>query len=139
MMIASVMICAAAASFLIWGVSVLVMGGEECLKMAMNDEFVVSAKLPQASRWARTLSDAAMPYGVMSNDMPIVIAALNRVTEHDRVSEYNNVTAVTVNTRREYVSVKIGMSENRIYARPEQLDFVADFIAQRCTKARIKK
>ena len=138
-MIAGICAGAAIVSFLIWAVTVLVMGGERCLKMAMDEESVSSARLPQASRWARTLADAAMPYGIMSNDIRIVIDGLNRVSSGKKVSNFDNVTSVRVVGKRDYVSVKAGSAVNRIYARPEQLDFVVDFITSHCPKAKIKK
>ena len=138
-MIAGIMAGAVVASFLIWAVTVLVMGGERCLKMAMNEESVSSASLPRASRWARTLADAAMPYGIMSNDMRIIIEGLNRMTSRNKVSKFDSVSSVRVVGKRDYVSVKAGSAENKIYARPEQLDFVTDFITNHCPKAKIKK
>ena len=138
-MIAGIMAGAVAASFLIWAVTVLVMGGERCLKMAMNEESVSSASLPRASRWARTLADAAMPYGIMSNDMRIIIEGLNRMTSGNKVSKFDSVSSIRVVGKRDYVSVKAGSAKNKIYARPEQLDFVVDFITNHCPKAKIKK
>ena len=138
-MIVGIMAGAAVAAFLIWAVAVLVMGGERCLKMAMDEESVSSARLPQASRWARTLGDAAMPYGIMSNDMRIVIEGLNRLTSGNKVSKFDSVSSIRVIGKHDCVSVKTGTTVNKIYARPEQLDFVADFITSHCPKAKIKR
>ena len=138
-MIAGICVGAVVASFLIWAAAVLVMGGERCLKMTMDEESVSSANLPRASRWARTLPDAAMPYGIMSNDMRIVIEGLNRLTSGNKVTRFDSVSSIRVIGKHDYVSVKAGSAENKIYARPEQLDFVADFITKHCPRAKIKK
>ena len=135
---AGVMGCAAVLAFIIWVVRVLVAGGEQCFKMALGEDRAVSALLPRASRWARTLQDAAEPYGVMSNDMRIVISCLNSVSRKSHVTKLNEVKQVKRDDKRDAVILKAGLSKRILYARSEQIDFVYDYLKERCTQAVFK-
>ncbi len=86
----------------------------------------LSQKKAQALLWAVDQASG----GVSS-------AGLNFELVGHKVSEYKKVKKITVDKGRNLIKLKTTFIENRIFAQPQQYQFVADYLTSHCQGARV--
>ncbi len=89
-------------------------------------------KKAQAIGWLTTLSGAA------KGNISTMGSGLLASSKQTSTSEFKNVKTVIGLKKQNTIKVNQLLSKNQVYVKPEDYDFVFEYISSRCKKAKIK-
>ncbi len=119
-------------SYWIWaGMS----GGRYAALFTMDEHSVMHERMPKDVKRVMLMSEIGMLLGAATGNLALTSNSLLAGSVHAWKTEFKDVRKVKVVRRRRLIKVNELLTKNRIYAEPEDLDFVADYIMQRCRKS----
>ena len=91
---------------------------------------------------AKALGFLTVAAGIASGKLSTIGAGLNSATRDSLSTDFDKVKKVKLSKFRNTIYVNAPLSHNQVYVRPEDLDFVLNYISERVpedVRAKIKK
>lgn len=116
------------------GISMLIyaaiMGGKYVVMFTMDEEGINHEQVPTQAKKAKKIGEAAMLAGALSGRFGGMSAGMAS-QRTSMYSEFSKVRKVKAYPRRHLIKVRQLLSNNQVYAAPEDYDFVLGYIRQR--------
>ena len=118
-------------SYWIWAA---ISGGRYAALFTMDEEGVMHEQMPKQVKRNMLISEIGLLMGLATDNIALTSNSLLSASVQAWKSDFKDVRKVKVVRRRNLIKVNELLTKNRIYAEPEDLDFVADFICDRCPR-----
>ena len=113
----------------------LIMGGKYKALFEMDEQGINHAQLPEQAKKAKIISELTVVAGLLSRRPTTVgVGLISARTE--MYSEFSRVREVKAYPSSHLIKVNGRFMHNRVYAAPEDFDFVLDYIMSRCPNQR---
>ena len=112
----------------------LIMGGRYRMLFEMDGKGVKHIQMPEQAKKAGVISGLTVLAGLLSRRAGTVGAGLN-AARTEMYSEFSRVRTVEACPSSHVIKVNGRFMRNRVYAAPEDLDFVLDYIRSHCPSA----
>ena len=116
------------------GISMLIyaaiMGGKYVVLFTMDENGINHEQVPTQAKKAKKIGEAALLAGALSGSFGGASAGI-AAQRTSMYSEFSKVRRVKACPRRHLIKVRQSISNNQVYAAPEDYDFVLSYITQR--------
>lgn len=109
----------------------LIMGGKYKALFEMDEQGINHVQLPEQAQKAKIISALTVLAGLFSRRVSTVGVGLTSART-EMYSEFSRVREVKAYPSSHLIKVNGRFMHNRVYAAPEDLDFVLDYITSRC-------
>ena len=113
----------------------LIMGGKYKALFEMDEQGINHVQLPEQAQKAKIISALTVLAGLFSRRVSTVGVGLTSART-EMYSEFSRVREVKAYPSSHLIKVNGRFMHNRVYAAPEDLDFVLDYITSRCPDKR---
>ena len=107
-----------------------IMGGKYSVIFEMDDEGINHKQTPKQAKRARTLGILVALAGAAGGRVSTVGAGL-AATRTEMYTEFDRVRVMKVYPKRGMIKLNAFLDHNQVYAKPEDFDFVCDYISAR--------
>ena len=104
----------------------------------MDEKTVRHIQVPRQFRKAQALAWLGLLAGLASGRPAGGASALLTATRSASVSEFEQVKRLVIRPARNLIKLNQRFNRNQIYAAPEDYEFVREYIAARCGKAKVR-
>lgn len=118
-------------SYWIWA---RISGGRYAALFTMDEVSVTHEQMPKQVKRNMLISEIGLLTGLASNNLTLTSNSLLAASVQAWKSDFKDVRKVKMVRRRNLIKVNELLTKNRIYAEPEDLDFVAEYICDRCPR-----
>ena len=108
----------------------------------MDETGIIHRQMKQQFDKAKALGFLTVAAGIASGKLSTIGAGLNSATRDSLSTDFDKVKKVKLSKFRNTIYVNAPLSHNQVYVRPEDLDFVLNYISERVpedVRAKIKK
>ncbi len=110
----------------------VIMGGKYCVLFIMDDEGIMHAQQKHQVKKATLLSELTLLVGVLAKNPTVSGIGMNSARTK-MYTKFSHVSEIKIVRKKETIHI----SGNEVYARPEDLDFVLEYISDHCPRAEI--
>ena len=114
-------------SFLIYAA---IMGGKYIVMFTMDENGINHEQVPSQAKKARKIGEAAVIASLLAGNHGGLSAGM-AASRTSMYSDFSRVHRIKSCPRRHLIKIRQTISNNQVYAAPEDYDFVLDFITQR--------
>lgn len=114
-------------SFLIYAA---IMGGKYIVMFTMDENGINHEQVPTQAKKARKIGEAAVIASLLAGNRGGLSAGM-AASKTSMYSDFSRVRKIKPCPRRHLIKIRQTISNNQVYAAPEDYDFVLDFITQR--------
>ena len=113
------------------------LGGVYHVRFEMDEEGVSHIPMKREAEYNRNIGLVSMIIGMCTGNAGQVGSGMYIATLEKVYSEFVKVSSVKADRKHDLINVNYMFQNNQIYAEKDDFDFVFDFIADHCPKARI--
>ena len=125
-------------SFLSYLILAAVFGWKYQVLFEMREDSVTHIQMPRQVKKAEAVAWLIAIVGVAAKRPAVTGAGLLSTAKSSSKSNFREVETVKVRRKRNTIHVNQLFDKNQVYAEEEDFDFVEKYIAEHCTKAKIK-
>ena len=114
-----------------------VFGWSYVVLFEMTDEYVKHIQAPKQLKKARELNNLTVLAGLMSKTSVTIGSGLLAGAKSSSTSVFKDVEVIRIRRKWNTIHVDQLLDKNQVYAEDADFDFVAEFIKERCVKAKI--
>ena len=112
-------------------------GGKYCIVFEMDKFGVKHIQMKKQFKKAKTTSMIGVIAGTIAGNITLTGSNLLAGSRQSLYSKFRKVKSVVVVRKQNVIYVNENLNHNQIYVEDENLDFVAQFIVERCKKAKV--
>ena len=113
------------------------LGGVYHMRFEMDEEGINHIPMQREREYSRKVGIFSMLVGLFTRNVGQVGSGFYVATLENVYSRYDRVTSVKADRKHDLINVNYVTLNNQVYVGKEDYDFVFDYIASRCPKARI--
>lgn len=114
-----------------------IMGGKYCVIFEMDDQGINHRQIEFQAEKARKLATVTSLAGVASKNITTVGVGMN-ASRTEMYSQFDVVKKIIAYPNRHLIKVNGVLDHNQVYVRPEDFEFVHDYIVKHCPQAKRK-
>ena len=113
------------------------LGGVYHMRFEMDEEGINHIPMQREREYSRKVGIFSMLVGLFTRNVGQVGSGFYVATLENIYSRFDKVTSVKADRKHDLINVNYVTLNNQVYVGKEDYDFVFDYIASRCPKARI--